>query len=166
MFREMMLRASVHWKYGIDSSIWHMATTYATYIYIYFPDSHGIAPAGLFSRSHFPRHRLKGIHTWGWPVYVLDPTLGQGKKSPKWQSISRKGIIVLYLEMCRYILKIIVLPHSSISKYVENLKLTMLLCCVTIYKHIIFVCLISIDIWNLVEINWFHLILYHLLFLD
>ena len=92
--RAMMLHASVHWKDGIDSSLWPMSTTYAAYIHNHFPDEHGIAPADLFSGSQFPRHKLKDIHTWGCPVYVLDPTLQQGKKLPKWQPRSRKGVFV------------------------------------------------------------------------
>jgi len=94
MSRAMMLHASVHWKDGIDSSLWPMTTTYAAYIYNHFPDAHGIAPADLFSGTQFPRHKLKDIHTWGCPVYVLDPTLQRGKKLPKWQPRSRKGIFV------------------------------------------------------------------------
>jgi hypothetical protein len=94
MARAMMLHACVHWKDGIDSTLWPMATNYATYIYNHLPNSNGIAPADLFSGSTFPRHKLRDIHTWGCPVYVLDPTLQQGKKLPKWQPRSRKGIFV------------------------------------------------------------------------
>ena len=48
-------------------------------------NEHRIAPADLFSGSQFPCHKLKNVHTWGCPVYVLDTTLQQGKKLPKWQ---------------------------------------------------------------------------------
>jgi hypothetical protein len=34
------------------------------------------------------------MHVWGCPVYVLDPTLQQGSKLPKWQPRSRRGIFV------------------------------------------------------------------------
>lgn len=65
MSRTMILHASVHWKDGIVSSISIrcMSTTYDVYIYNYFPDSHGIAPANLFSRTKFPCCKLKDIHT-------------------------------------------------------------------------------------------------------
>ena len=56
-----------------------MATTYAAYIYNHMPNKNGIVPADLFSRLQFPRRKLKYIHTWECPVYVLDPTLQQGK---------------------------------------------------------------------------------------
>ena len=39
-------------------------------------------------------HKLKYIHMWGFPVYVLDPTLQQGHKLPKWQPRSRRRIFV------------------------------------------------------------------------
>ena len=94
MARAMMLHSSIHWKDAIDSTLWPMATTYATYLYNHFPDSNGIAPADLFTGTQFPRHKLKDVHTWGCPVYVLDPTLQQGKKIPKWQPRSRKGVFV------------------------------------------------------------------------
>ena len=34
------------------------------------------------------------MHVWGAPVYVLDPKLQQGKKLPRWQPRSRRGIFV------------------------------------------------------------------------
>ena len=78
MARAMMLHASIRWKDGIDSTLWPMATDYAAYIYNHMPDRNGIAPADLFTGSQFPRHKLKDLHVWGCPVYVLDPTLQQG----------------------------------------------------------------------------------------
>ena len=64
-----------------------MAVDYATYIHNHLPNDHGIAPADLFTGTQIPRHKLKDIHVWGCPVYVLDPTLQQGKKGT--QSTSR-----------------------------------------------------------------------------
>ena len=54
MERATMFHAYVHWKDGIDSTLWHMATNYAAYIYTHLPDTHGIAPADLFSEATFP----------------------------------------------------------------------------------------------------------------
>ena len=47
----MILHASVRWKDGINVVLWHMATSYATYIYNHMPNEHGIAPADLLSGS-------------------------------------------------------------------------------------------------------------------
>lgn len=79
---------------GIGPSLWHMATTYAAYIDNHFPDSHGNAPIELFSGSQFPCHKLKDVHTWGCPVYDLDPTLQQSKQLTKGQPRSRLVIFV------------------------------------------------------------------------
>ena len=43
----------------------------------------GLAPCDLFFSTHSPRHKLRDLHVWGCPVYVLDPTLQQGKKTSK-----------------------------------------------------------------------------------
>lgn len=37
---------------------------------------------------------LHNTHVWGCPSYVLDPTLQDGKKLPKWQPRSRRGMFV------------------------------------------------------------------------
>jgi hypothetical protein len=92
--RSMLLHASMRWKDGIDSSLWPMAVSYATYLYNHLPQSNGVAPADLFMGTQIPRHKLKDMHTWGCPVYVLDPKLQQGKKLPRWEPKSRKGIFL------------------------------------------------------------------------
>ena len=79
--RAMLLHASAHWKNGIDSSLWPMAVAYATYQYNHLPNAQGLCPADLFTGSTVPRHRLRDIHVWGCPVYVLDPDLQAGKKT-------------------------------------------------------------------------------------
>jgi hypothetical protein len=90
----MLLHSSAHWKEGIDSSLWPMAVTYAVHVYNNTPNSQNLCPADLFTGSTVPRHRLRDLHTWGCPVYVLDPTLQAGQKIPRWQPRSRRGIFV------------------------------------------------------------------------
>jgi hypothetical protein len=42
-----------------------------------------------------PNYRhLQRAHVWGCPVYVLDPTLQDGKKLPKWHARARRGLYV------------------------------------------------------------------------
>jgi len=77
MAHAMMLHTSIRWKNGVDATLWPMATHYVTYIYNHMPNSDGIAPVDLFSGTQFPHHKLKDIHVFGCPVYVLDPTLQQ-----------------------------------------------------------------------------------------
>ena len=94
MARTLLLHASTHWQGGLDSSYWPMAVTYATYLYNHLPTAQGLCPADIFTGSTVPRHRLKDIHVWGCPVYVLDPHLQEGKKLPKWQPRSRQGVFL------------------------------------------------------------------------
>ena len=75
----------------IDSTLWPMAVTYAVHLYNHAPNNHFLCPADLYTGSTIPRHRLRDLHTWGCPVYVLDPTLQSGKKLPRWQPRSRRG---------------------------------------------------------------------------
>ena len=93
--RALLLHASLHWKDSpISSSYWPMAVQYACYIFNHCPDSSGTSPADRFFGSTVPRHKLLDLHCWGCPVYVLDPTLQQGRKLPKWQPGSRLGVFV------------------------------------------------------------------------
>ena len=109
--RALLLHAALHWKSGIDSSLWPLAVSYAAYLYNHLPNAQGIAPADLFTRVQIPRHKLKSFHTWGCPVYVLDPKLQQGKKLPRWEPRARRGIFVGYSTV-----------HSSDVPLVLNLQ--------------------------------------------
>ena len=92
--RAMILHSAAHWKNGIEASVWPMAVDYACYVYNHLPKSNGVAPADLFLGSTVPRHKLKDLHVFGCPVYVLDPKLQSGKKLPRWQPRSRRGVFV------------------------------------------------------------------------
>ena len=94
MARAMLLHSAAHWKAGVDSSLWPMAVTYAVYIYNNTPNAQNLCPADLFTGSTVPRHRLRDLHTWGCPVYILDPSLQAGKKLPRWAPRSRRGVFV------------------------------------------------------------------------
>jgi hypothetical protein len=39
---------------------------------------------------------LKRLHVWGNPTYVLDPTIQDGKKLPKWKPRARRGMFLGY----------------------------------------------------------------------
>jgi hypothetical protein len=81
----------MHWKDGIDASIWPMAVTYVTHIYNNTPND-GVSLMEIFTGSTIPRHRLMDTHVWGCPVYILNPKVQQGQKLPRWQPRSRQGI--------------------------------------------------------------------------
>ena len=92
MARAMLLHASAHWKHGIDSSMWPMAVQYATYTYNILPRLNGISPNDIFFGTRVPRYKLRNLHVWGCPVYVLNPSLQAGKKIPRWEPRSKRGI--------------------------------------------------------------------------
>ena len=94
MARAHILHAAAHWPNGIDSSLWPMAVSHATHIYNHTPNEHGVCPADIFHGSLVPRHRLLDFHTWGCPVFVLDPQLQSGQKLPRWQPRSRQGVFM------------------------------------------------------------------------
>ena len=111
MARALILHSGAHWKDGIDSSLWPMAVTYATHLYNHLPNDQGLCPADLFTGSTVPRHRLRDLHVWGCPVYVLDPHLQAGQKLPRWQPRSRRGVFLGFS-----------LLHSSEVPLVLNLQ--------------------------------------------
>jgi hypothetical protein len=94
--RSLLLHASVHWPNGVEGSLWPMAVDYATHLYNTLPNQHGVCPSDLFTGTTIPRHKIRELHVWGCPVYVLDPTLQQGMKLPRWQPRSRRGLFVGY----------------------------------------------------------------------
>ena len=71
-----------------------MTVTYAVYVYNNTPNAQNLRPADVYTGSTVPRHRLRDLHTWGCPVYVLDPTLQAGKKLPRWEPRSRRGVFI------------------------------------------------------------------------
>jgi hypothetical protein len=92
--RAMILHASMHWKDGVDASLWPMAVQYATHLYNNTPGDNGVCPADMFTGGTVPRHRLRDVHVWGSPVYVLDPKLQQSQKLPRWQPRSHRGMFL------------------------------------------------------------------------
>jgi hypothetical protein len=94
MARAMLLHASVRWKDQVEATLWPMAVDYAVYQYNHLPNEKGIAPADIFTGSQTPRHKLRDMHVWGCPTYVLDPKLQQGNKLPRWQPRSRQGMFL------------------------------------------------------------------------
>ena len=71
-----------------------MATSYVAHIYNHMPSDEDIAPSDIFTETKFTHHKIKYIHVWGYTVYVLDPTLQQGRKIPEWKPRSHRGIFV------------------------------------------------------------------------
>jgi hypothetical protein len=51
----------------------------------------------MFTQTKFHNHHhLQNLHVFGCPVYVLDPTLQDAKKLPKWNRRSRRAVYLGY----------------------------------------------------------------------
>ena len=110
--RTMMLHSAVHWPDVADASLWPFAVLHAVYIWNHCPNPHtGISPSDLFTKSRWPHSRFHDLHVWGCPVYVLDKTIADGKKIPKWKPRSSRS---MYLGRS--------LKHASTVPLVLNLE--------------------------------------------
>ena len=91
--RAMMIHAALHWPDQADIKLWPMAMTQAVHIWNHLPDATtGLAPVEHFSGSKLHSFEcLKRLHVWGCPVFVLDPSLQDNKKLPKWKPRARLG---------------------------------------------------------------------------
>ena len=90
--RTMMVHAALHWPEAHDYELWPMAVDYAIHLYNHTPQpASGLSPNELFSGTKSDYQALKNSHTWGCPVYVLDPKIADGHKLPKWRPRARRA---------------------------------------------------------------------------
>jgi Reverse transcriptase (RNA-dependent DNA polymerase) len=91
--RAMLLHMVIHWPAQADLALWPFAMEYATYIWNHLPRKGLLlSPVELLSRTKFHSYDfLRRTRVWGCPTYVLDPTLQDGKKLPKWRPRARRG---------------------------------------------------------------------------
>ena len=91
--RTMMLHAAIHWPDVADACLWPMAVQHAVFLYNHVPDlSTGLSPHDLFTRTRWPQRKFHDLHVWGCPVYVLDKTISDGKKVPRWKPRSTRSV--------------------------------------------------------------------------
>ena len=89
--RTILLHAATHWPDMADATLWPLSNQYAAYVFNRVPDpSTGLSPLDLFSRTRLPQRRLHDLHVWGCPVYLLDKTIADGKKLPRWKPRSER----------------------------------------------------------------------------
>ena len=93
--RTMMLHSALHWPDVADSTLWPMAVTHAVYVWNHMPDpTTGLSPHDILSKTKWPHKRFHDLHVWGCPTYVLDKSLADGKKIPKWRPRSTRAVFV------------------------------------------------------------------------
>jgi len=88
----MLLHAAIHWPHAVTLDLWPFAVDYAVHIWNRLPrEDSGIAPLEIFCGAKLDSRILRSMKVWGCPVYVLDPTVQDGKKLPRWKPKSRRG---------------------------------------------------------------------------
>jgi hypothetical protein len=94
--RTMMLHQVLHWPSEARLDLWPFALSQAIYLWNNLPQrGTRLSPIELFTGNKFTNYsHLQRAHVWGCPVYVLDPTLQDGKKIPKWKPRARRGLYV------------------------------------------------------------------------
>jgi hypothetical protein len=90
--RSMLLHAIEKWPEAITMDMWPFALKMAVDVHNATPGRSGLSPEEIFTRQKSRQDRLMDYHTFGCPVFVLDPTLQQGHKLPKWQPRSRQAV--------------------------------------------------------------------------
>ena len=84
--RSMMMHSGIHWPDVANAILWPMAVSQACYLFNHVPSiDTGLSPTDIFTKTRWPQKKFHDMHVWGCPVYVLDKTLQDGKKLPKWK---------------------------------------------------------------------------------
>ena len=93
--RTMLLHAMLRWPDETTTDLWPMAMQHACDLNNIIPKiNDGSSPEEKFARSLKRTDRLQNLPVWGCPTYVLQPTLQDGKKLPKWKPRSRRAQFV------------------------------------------------------------------------
>ena len=88
----MLLHSMLHWPQETTLDLWPFAVDYAVYIWNRLPrQKSGLSPMEIFYSTKSTHEELLNAKVWGCPVYVLEPTLQDGKKLPQWQPRSKLG---------------------------------------------------------------------------
>jgi hypothetical protein len=90
-----MLHLATYWPQHADSKFWPQATDYAVWVFNRFPSlDSGIAPNELWPSVHAYGTNMTMAHVFDCPVYVLDASLQDGKKIPKWNPQTHLGLFL------------------------------------------------------------------------
>ena len=93
--RTMLLHAAIHWPDVSDAALWPLAVDHAVRLHNLMPNpSTGISPHDLFTKTRWSQTNFQHFHVWGCPVYVLDKTISDGKKLPRWKPRSSRQVYV------------------------------------------------------------------------
>ena len=112
MARTILHHAATHWPAAIDPVLWPFAVDYSVLLYNMIPrQDTGISPHEMFTRQKVKPEFYQTLHVFGCPIFVLDNRIADGKKIPRWEARSQKG---LHLGPCK--------KHSSKAPLTLNLR--------------------------------------------
>ena len=91
-----LLHAQLRWPEQTPSDLWPMAMQHSEHLLNIIPSASldGFSAEERFCKSMKSTDQLQELHVRGCPAYVLEPTLQDGRKLPKWQPRSRRGQFV------------------------------------------------------------------------
>lgn len=118
MARTMMIHAATHWSDMADPRRWPFAVQHATYLLNRLPNSNsaGRAPLELLTKQTLSAEEYTELHTWGSPVYVLEPKLANGDRIPRWKSRSRRGLYMGVSDKYAVSAPLVLNPFSGLVK--------------------------------------------------
>ena len=95
--RTMLIHSAIRWPGQMDLELWPFAFDHAVHVYNNLPGRDGLAPFEKWTGTkNLNFDHIRRLKPWGCPAYVLDPTLQDGKKLPKWKPRSRQGKFLGY----------------------------------------------------------------------
>jgi hypothetical protein len=87
----MLIHAMIRWPDIITETLWPFALRLLVDIHKATPNTAGFTPEEIFTGTKSTLH-LHTFHPFGCPIFVLEPSLRQGHKIPKWKPRSRVGV--------------------------------------------------------------------------
>ena len=90
--RSTMIHAALHWPEEVEIDLWPFAIDYVVHIWNKLPSmKSNLAPIEIVSGTRLDPTVIRTSHVWGCPCYVLDPTVQDGNKLPRWVPKARRG---------------------------------------------------------------------------
>jgi transposase InsO family protein len=90
--RTILLHVMRLWPDIITEDLWPFALKLAVDIHNSTPGSSGLSPDEIFTGQKSNKNRLADFHTFGCPVFVLEASLQDSHKLPKWKSRPRMAV--------------------------------------------------------------------------
>ncbi len=93
--RVSMLHTALRWPERFDKSLWSLAMSHTVYLHNHMPRMHnGLSPVEIWTQSKGSHTQIAHAHPWGCPTYVLNATLQDGFKIPRFEPRAMLGVYV------------------------------------------------------------------------